>query len=89
MDEWEDPQKGEANNSGNGKGPEDTEYVIERLVDHTYQDGKLVLKVKWYGYATEDATWEPIAQLLRSAVVTYFRRKKQPLPPQAAHARPG
>ena len=83
MDELKDLQSGEGNNSGNGKGSEDAEYVIERLVDHAYQDGKLVFKVKWYGYPTEDAAWKSIAQLLRSAVVTYFRRKNNP-----AHYKP-
>ena len=61
---------------------EDTEYVIERLVDHAYQDGKLILKVRWYGCEDEDATWEPIDQLPRSTTVTYFRRKHLPLPAQ-------
>ena len=43
-DESEDLQSGAGNNSGNGKGSEETEYVIERLVDHTYQGGELVPK---------------------------------------------
>ena len=29
---------------------ESTEYVIDKIVDHGYRDGKLILKVVWYGY---------------------------------------
>ena len=89
MDESEDLQKGEGNNSEKEEETGNTEYVIDRVVDHDDQDGKLSLKVEWYGYKTEEATWEPIVQLPRSAVVTYFRRVRLPLPAQIAHARPG
>ena len=68
---------------------EDADYVIEKIIDHGHRDEELVLQVKWYGYRTEDATWEPATQLLRSAVVRYFRRKKLPSPPQVARARTG
>ena len=66
-----------------------SEYVIDRIVDHGFQEEKLILKVRWYGYTIEDATWKPIEQLPRSAVVTYFRRKKLPLPQQVARAQAG
>ena len=87
--ESKDLQEGENNNPVHEKVSGDTEYVIDRLVDHAYQEEKLVLKVKCYGYELKDATWEPIEQLPRSAVVTYFWRKELPLPQQAARAQAG
>ena len=87
--ESEDPQKGEGNDPGPQGTSENTEYVINKVIDHDYQDEKLFLKVDWYGYAIEDATWEPIEQLPRSAAVTYFRRKKLSLPAQIAQAQSG
>lgn len=87
--ESEDLQKGEDNNPVQEEVSEDTEYVIDKVVDHAYQDEKLILKVKWYGYGIEDATWEPVEQLPRSAVVTYFRRKKLSLPQKLVHAQAG
>ena len=89
LDESEDLQKGEGNSSEKEEETGNTEYVIDRVVDHGYQDGSLILKVEWYGYTPKDATWEPIEQLPRSAVVRYFRRKKLPLPPQVANAQAG
>ena len=61
------------------EGSATAEYVIDRIVDHGFQEEKLILKVRWYGYTAEDATWEPIEQLPRSAEVSYFRRKWLPL----------
>ena len=88
-DESHNLRKGEENSPTRAEGNVDAEYVIDRIVDHGYQKEKLILKVKWYGYTIEDATWEPIEQLPRSAVVTYFRRKRLLLPAQIAHAQPG
>ena len=88
LDESEDLQEGVRNNSENEE-TGNTEYKIDRVVDHDDQDSKLSLKVEWYGYKPEDATWEPIEQLPRSAVVTYFRRKGLPLPAQIAPAQAG
>ena len=65
-----DPQEGEGSNPVPEETSENTEYVINKVIDHGYQDEKLFLKVDWYGYAIENATWEPsnscpAAQLLR------------------------
>ena len=89
LDELEDLQKGEENNSEKQEETGNLEYVIDLVVDHDYEDCSLILKVEWYGYKTEDAMWEAIEQLPRSAVVRYFRRKKLPLPPQVANAQAG
>ena len=82
-------QEGEEGSGAREPEDENAEYVIEKIIDHGYQDEELVLRVKWYGYAIKDATWEPIEHLPRSAVVTYFRRKGIPLPQQVARARSG
>lgn len=84
-----DIQKGEDDVTEVAGEEGNTEYVIDKIVYHGYRDGKLFLKVAWYGYEKEDATWEPIAQLRRSAVVTYFRRQKKELPPQTSQAKAG
>ena len=82
-------QEGEEGSGAREPEDENAEYVIEKIIDHGYQDEELVLRVKWYGYAIKDATWEPIEHLPRSAVVTHFRRKGMPLPQQVARTRTG
>ena len=54
--EPQDLQAGEGNNPTPEETSGNTEYVINKVVDHDYQDEKLFLKVDWYGYAIEDAT---------------------------------
>lgn len=36
------------------------EYVISRVVDHGFVDGKLVLRVHWYESPESEETREPI-----------------------------
>ncbi|KAK6349019.1 hypothetical protein TWF730_009779 [Orbilia blumenaviensis] len=39
---------------------EEEEYVVEKILDHKYEDGILKYKVKWKGYDKKsDQTWEP------------------------------
>lgn len=80
---------GEGNTLETVREPEDAENVIDRIVDDGYRHGKFILKVEWYGYEPEVATWKPTAQLSRSVVVTYFRRKRQALPAQVSQAQVG
>ena len=89
LEESKSLQEGEEVNGERRPEDENAEYVIEKVLDHGYQDEELVLRVKWYGYDIKDATWEPIEHLPRSAVVTYFRRKGIPLPQQVARAQAG
>ena len=88
-EESNDLQEGEEGSGAREPEDENAEYVIEKIIDHGYQDEELILKVKWFSYGTKDTTREPVAQLPRSAVVRYFRKKKLPLPPQVARALPG
>ena len=56
LEQSEDPQEGEVSNPGRGEEETDAEYVIEKIIDHGYQDEEFLLQVKWYGYETKDAT---------------------------------
>lgn len=77
------------NGDPEGTSADAQEYVIEKIIDHGYEDGELMLKVRWYGYPLADATWEPIATLPTSLVTQYFQRKKLALPPQVDQAQSG
>ena len=88
-DESHNLRKGEEDGPIHQEGSATAEYVIDRIVNHGFQEEKLILKVRWYGYTAENATWEPIEQLPRSAAVSCFRRKRLPLPAQVAHAKSG
>lgn len=70
-------------------GSQEVEYVIDKIVDQGYRNGKLFLKGEWYGYEEEYAKWEPIAELPRSAAVAYLRRKQLALPLQTSQAKVG
>ena len=48
-DESHDLQKGEENIPARDEGDDDAEYVIDRLIDHGFEERKLVPKVRWYG----------------------------------------
>ena len=85
-DESRDLQEGEGTDPVPQETSENTEYVINKVIDHDCQDEKLFLKVDRYSYLIEDATWEPIEQLPHSAAVAYFRRKRLSLPAQVAQA---
>jgi Chromo (CHRromatin Organisation MOdifier) domain len=40
------------------------EFVIERLLSHDVDDdGNVVMRVRWFGFGSEDDTWEPITHL--------------------------
>jgi Chromo (CHRromatin Organisation MOdifier) domain len=46
---------------------EETEYVIERLLDHGEdEDRRKILKVRWAGFTPADDTWEPIETFLKN-----------------------
>ena len=52
------------------------EYVVERIVAHKLEGSQLYLKVRWYGYAASDDTWELAEGLPEDMVNRYARRKK-------------
>ena len=85
----QDLQEGDGNSPTREGETGNQEYEIDKLMDHGYDHENLILKVRWYGYTLEEATWEPVEQLPRSTIVSYFGRKQQPLPSQIAHAQVG
>ena len=46
LEESENPQEGEERNAGREGEDEDAEYVIDKIIDHGYQDEELILRVK-------------------------------------------
>ena len=65
------------------------EFTVEKVVDNKRNRsrkyryakyGETLFRVIWYGYAASADTWEPIRHLPRSKVISYFKRRKIPLP---------
>jgi Chromo (CHRromatin Organisation MOdifier) domain len=68
---------------------EETEYVIERLLDHGQdEDGRTILKVRWAGFKPADDTWEPIQNLPEELVRRYAKRRKIELPSSLSQVSP-
>lgn len=43
---------------------EEDEYQVEKIEGHNFVKGKVVYKIKWLGYdSEEDKTWEPAENL--------------------------
>ncbi|KAF3109567.1 hypothetical protein TWF706_001430 [Orbilia oligospora] len=56
----EKPGEEKEEEEGEGEEGEEEEYVVEKILDHKYEDGILKYKVKWKDYEKEsDQTWEP------------------------------
>ena len=68
--------------------PKSDKFFIERITDHKNRSkrhknakpGKLLYKVHWAGYSTEESTWEPLPNLTKSHVIAYHNSKKLKLP---------
>ena len=56
-------------------------YVVEALTGHRPgTDGMPLFRVRWYGYAREDDTWEPANYIDYNTVVRYCNRTRLPPP---------
>ena len=44
------------------------EFIVERIIGKKIQHGKVKYQVKWDGYDTDEATWEPIENLESAAL---------------------
>jgi len=42
---------------------EESNYIVERILEKRVRNGKAEYKVKWQGYPLADSTWEPIGHL--------------------------
>lgn len=66
------------------------EFVVDHLVSHEHNpQGRLLYRVRWYGYPSGDDTLEPIDHLPRSKVIEYHRRTRTGLPTSLGRARIG
>ena len=52
----------------------DPEYVVERIVDHEGTGDALRYRVRWYGYAAKDDTWEKAARLPLNFTKRYWNQ---------------
>lgn len=68
---------------------EGNEYVIDKIVDMQGEENNPLFEVKWYGYSSDENTWEPTRHIQRSHIVRYCRRKRIPLPLNIAEAQVG
>ena len=77
---------------------ETEEFTIEKVVNHKRnwsrehqyaKYGETLFRIRWYGYAASADTWEPIRHLPRSKVISYFKRRKIPLPDNLDNANDG
>jgi hypothetical protein len=53
-------------------------YLIENIVGHKKEGGKIMYLVKWVGYPTEYNTWEPFVNIVKPAsrlIENYLSRK--------------
>ncbi|XP_069739594.1 M-phase phosphoprotein 8 [Phaenicophaeus curvirostris] len=81
----EDGEKGEKGGSGagearaaGGESEEDEEDVfeVEKILDVKSEGGKILYKVRWKGYTSDDDTWEPEVHLEDCKEVLLEFRKK-------------
>jgi hypothetical protein len=52
------------------------EFVIEQLLSHGVDDGNIVMRVRSFGFGSDDDTWEPITHLPKLLVERYAKRNK-------------
>lgn len=52
----------DSDTSGDANLSED-EYIVEKIIDKRVWHGKVKYLVKWDGYDTDEATWEPLENL--------------------------
>jgi Chromo (CHRromatin Organisation MOdifier) domain len=76
-----DPVSRERKNGGSDEIeviPEDlSEYVIERIVGHRVTaDGKILVRVRWFGYDPSQDTWEPVISIPVEIMRRYVKRRR-------------
>ena len=60
---------------------QEEEYVVERIFNSRIYYKKIQYLVKWKGYTTEEATWEPITNLENAKdLVTAFHKENPKKP---------
>ena len=77
----ETPQPSEtATEVANNSQDPDPEYVFDKLLEHDFSESVPRYLVKWNGYPTAEATWEPRGHIPFNAVSRYHHKHKLPLP---------
>jgi hypothetical protein len=75
----QDQPPGERNPDDDGENIREPEYVFEMICGaKKLRDGKLRYKVRWYGYSSEDDSWEPASHLPKDAIKRYHRKTGLP-----------
>jgi transposase InsO family protein len=46
------------------------DYIVDKILDHRKRKRKLQFLVKWHGYTSDEATWEPIEHFMDDGHVT-------------------
>lgn len=61
------------------------EPIFEKFVSHGWDDddGRLMLRVRWFGYTSKDDTWIHVEDLPRDKVRQYCQRKKMDTRPRS------
>ncbi|KAG9349719.1 hypothetical protein JZ751_028167 [Albula glossodonta] len=57
---------------------EDDVYEVERIIDMRMEKGKVMYRVRWKNYTSDDDTWEPEAHLADCREVLLAYRRKVP-----------
>ena len=73
-------RRGSLEQAAQAPGPVDddgTQYTVERILDHRVAKGRNAKRsflVKWEGYPTSQATWEPERNVTEVSIDEYFER---------------
>ncbi len=51
-------------------------YKIEKILDKTLKDGRILYKVKWAGWPLDDSTWEPLENMTSCVTLINEYEKK-------------
>ncbi|KAM6416655.1 M-phase phosphoprotein 8 isoform 2-T2 [Pluvialis apricaria] len=67
---------GEAGGGGESEEEEEDVFEVEKILDVKTEGGKILYKVRWKGYSSDDDTWEPEVHLEDCKEVLLEFRKK-------------
>ena len=72
------PRAKYSESSGQRKAEWEDTYIVNRILDHTYEDGQMWYCVEWKGWPIADATWVPDYNITDEAlIVNYYDQLSQ------------